>query len=292
MPGAAHQIVLAALWDTFRSIEIPIFSHTQVARTWGFRERRIDEHLIYLVTNGAFRCVAGPLQADCGVGDLLWLPPRLAHTFALLPGRGLRVVHLRFAVAGDPGTGVGPLLLRHAQDLLPLIQACRARHRQGFALDQPGRALLYALLATVTERATAAAEVDGLSPQHQRRLDAWLDEHWRHDPRPAELAGLLGLSLDYTTRRFRASYGAPPRTWLLAYRLRRIAELLLDSSEPIAGMAASCGFPDPARFSRQFRQVLGLSPRQWRQRHQAARKQSTARPSRAIPRGPGRSGRH
>jgi AraC-like DNA-binding protein len=42
-------------------------------------------------------------------------------------------------------------------------------------------------------------------------------------------------------------------------------ELLLHSEEPLASIAGRCGFCDQSYFTRVFRDVKGLTPRQFRE---------------------------
>lgn len=60
--------------------------------------------------------------------------------------------------------------------------------------------------------------------------------------------------------------GSMAEQWLDQYRrLPEARRLLLVGSAPIAEIALAVGYGDPLHFSRRFRQLSGLSPRQYRQ---------------------------
>ena len=65
-------------------------------------------------------------------------------------------------------------------------------------------------------------------------------------------------------RLFREKSGTTPGAFLSQLRMRRAAELLRSTDQPVAVVAASCGFEDPNYFSASFRRCYGQSPRAYR----------------------------
>jgi len=90
------------------------------------------------------------------------------------------------------------------------------------------------------------------------------------DARPADMlslsqmAGLAGLSRYHFIRAFRAVTGETPRQYQIAARLRLAADRLMDTCEPITGIALDVGFNDISHFNATFRHAFGMSPRTWR----------------------------
>ena len=85
---------------------------------------------------------------------------------------------------------------------------------------------------------------------------------------------VTGLSQDiYSSRRqvqrSFAEAGTSVRETLHAIRMERGAELLDESSLPVAEIAGRVGYRQPAQFAKAFRRYHGLSPSQWRHRHRA-----------------------
>jgi transcriptional regulator GlxA family with amidase domain len=91
-----------------------------------------------------------------------------------------------------------------------------------------------------------------------------------HDPIPiTELAQRLQLSTRHVERLFQGAVGARPGTVYRAMRLHHAHWMLNNTRQPITSIAIDTGFSDGAHFSRQFKQMTGISPRE-------ARRQSTA----------------
>ena len=83
--------------------------------------------------------------------------------------------------------------------------------------------------------------------------------------RVEDLAERAGLSPAQFERRMKKIFQLSPGQFILKTRIDAAATMLLHSEQSIADVALSVGFCDQSALSRQFRQVTGLSPRQYRQ---------------------------
>jgi AraC family transcriptional regulator len=63
---------------------------------------------------------------------------------------------------------------------------------------------------------------------------------------------------------FRAATGCTPHQYLLQLRIEKAQSLMKDQFLRIIDIAESCGFASQSQFSRVFRQVIGVTPRQYR----------------------------
>ena len=98
------------------------------------------------------------------------------------------------------------------------------------------------------------------------RMDAASHEAW---PVP-RLARVSGVSAAHFARSFRDAFGAPPHRYLLTRRLERATALLRDTDAPITDIAFETGWNSLGTFGRTFRDVIGLSPGDFRARERAA----------------------
>ncbi len=72
-------------------------------------------------------------------------------------------------------------------------------------------------------------------------------------------------------RTFQTAMGRAPIAYLINVRLARAASQLRKSDDSITDIAFSVGFSDSNYFTRQFRKVYGVSPRDYRERAQLPR---------------------
>jgi AraC-like DNA-binding protein len=90
----------------------------------------------------------------------------------------------------------------------------------------------------------------------------WNDPTWS----VAAMARHLGVHRTQLSRRFTATVGIPPLTYLLRLRLSAAQALLTGGSLPIGVVAERCGFSRPSYFARVLRLHTGHCPRDFRHR--------------------------
>ena len=88
-----------------------------------------------------------------------------------------------------------------------------------------------------------------------------------------ELSRQMFVGRFHLARTFAKCVGLPPMHYLARLRAERAAAMLASTDLPSPSIGAAVGWPDPAYFSRRFRAVFGISPREYRHRHSAARDQ-------------------
>ncbi|MCM3844720.1 AraC family transcriptional regulator [Pseudonocardia sp. DR1-2] len=80
----------------------------------------------------------------------------------------------------------------------------------------------------------------------------------------AELAAETGWSRRHLQSRFRSQVGLAPGTVRRVLRFARAAELVGGGRDPLALVAAECGYADQPHLSREFRALAGISPAAFR----------------------------
>ena len=78
------------------------------------------------------------------------------------------------------------------------------------------------------------------------------------------LAALAGVSRASLTRRFNATLGVSPMTYVTQWRLALAADLLDRSDATLSAIAHQVGYASPFSFSSAFKSRYGLSPRDFR----------------------------
>lgn len=84
----------------------------------------------------------------------------------------------------------------------------------------------------------------------------------------AELSRTVGLSERQLHRKLKAALGLSPYELLLRTRVQAAAEVLARTSTPISEVAFDHAFCDQSAFTQQFRKRTGMTPKEFRRRHQ------------------------
>jgi AraC-like DNA-binding protein len=79
-----------------------------------------------------------------------------------------------------------------------------------------------------------------------------------------EAGALLGICEGHFLRLFKREVGTTFRRYKREARITRIVGLLIDNAVAVKQIAMVAGYEDVSNFHRDFKQVRGMSPRQWK----------------------------
>lgn len=98
-----------------------------------------------------------------------------------------------------------------------------------------------------------------------RSLD-YITMHYMEDIRVEDLARACHLSETHFRRVFTSYMKMSPLEYINTVRIRTACDLLQKTEDPIADIAHKCGFTTNSTFNRNFRQMMGMTPAEWRKR--------------------------
>jgi AraC-like DNA-binding protein len=104
----------------------------------------------------------------------------------------------------------------------------------------------------------------GLSPAAMRRVRDHIDTHLSHSIELVELSEIAGLSVFHFARQFKHSEGVTPHHYLVSRRVERARELLAETNLSLSEIAFAVGFADQSHLTRHFRQIVRMTPGQFR----------------------------
>ena len=94
-----------------------------------------------------------------------------------------------------------------------------------------------------------------------------MENHYAENITVEDIANHCGLTRSYFGKIFKESYDFSPQEFLLRMRMTKATNLLLRSDMSIGEISAAVGYPDQLHFSKVFKNVFGISPRQWREKY-------------------------
>jgi AraC-like DNA-binding protein len=102
------------------------------------------------------------------------------------------------------------------------------------------------------------------APWEWAEVTRYIQEHLHEMPAVEQLARHFGYSRSHFSRLFRRRLGLSPQQYIINARLALAKELLRATALPIGHVARQAGYNDVYRFSKQFRQLVGRSPTDYR----------------------------
>jgi AraC-like DNA-binding protein len=93
---------------------------------------------------------------------------------------------------------------------------------------------------------------------------AFIESNYMNDISVEDIAERSGLNRSYFGKVFKDSVGKSPQEFLISYRMIKAAELLRQTHYSVGEIGSAVGYPNQLHFSRAFKSVYGVSPKNWR----------------------------
>lgn len=249
----------------------PLYVHTTAVEHFtpgsGWGPGMKNHYQIRHVLRGKGVFLSGGARYDLGQGDTFLVCPHTCVEFHADEQDGWECVCVAFggAVASrlvekTVFGGKAPVLRGQGEEIGQLMEELRrftgASHWEQLELT----AGLYRLLAALTRM---AGEEDRGGEDCARLVAEYIVRHYDEPVTVEALARYAGVSHSSLYRRFVKSFGVSPKRFLLEYRIRRACEMLENTDCSVQEVSSSVGFEDPFYFSRAFKDLRGVSPRQY-----------------------------
>lgn len=228
---------------------------------------------IGIVDRGAQRSFSGRGTVEAGAGDVITVNPFEVHDGTPIgdAGRAWRILYLDPGVVAELAMDLQPghwgdaefdRPVIHDADLAPRMRLLFAQMTVPAA--QSNALLREQLLLSVLADALHDAN-DRASNYADAAPDAIRLARTRIDDDPAAAISLLDLAQETGLSRFQVLRGFARVTGLTphAYQVQRrvaLARRLIAQGQPLAEVAAACGFADQSHMTRQFVRKYGVSP--------------------------------
>ena len=98
------------------------------------------------------------------------------------------------------------------------------------------------------------------------RVQDFVSYHYMEDIKVEDLAKSCHISETHFRRVFTSYMKMSPLEYINTVRINTACELLQKTDEPVADIAHKCGFITNSTFNRNFKQLMGVTPVEWRKR--------------------------
>lgn len=105
-----------------------------------------------------------------------------------------------------------------------------------------------------------------IHPTWMRDALLYIDQHYANEIGLGELSKRASVSPAHFSRVFKQSTGMNVSAFIAMKRIVKSKELLLETDQTVAQVAAACGFENMPHFHRLFRRIVGRTPSAYRRR--------------------------
>lgn len=229
--------------------------------------------LVYVLDgSGSFRDANG-VSRSISAGDAMFLFPDIGHTYGPPNGQTWREFYILFdGPAFDLWRQTG--LLNPAEPVVRLEPVPYWQQRMESAVEAPRAPESAHHVAAVARLQQLLADM--FVYVNERRLGgderAWLTRACDLLDRPTAaedvdwetISAQLHMSYENFRKRFAKLAGMPPSQYRMRRVIKRASELMHRSRMTLREVADECGFCNEFHFSRRFKQIVGVSPREFR----------------------------
>ncbi len=99
---------------------------------------------------------------------------------------------------------------------------------------------------------------------YMKEAISFIEQNFQNEITVEDIADCCGLNRSYFGKIFHECVGKSPQNFLISYRMLKATELLKLTDLSIADIGNAVGYSNQLHFSRAFKNIYSVSPRQWR----------------------------
>ena len=128
---------------------------------------------------------------------------------------------------------------------------------------------LFELINTAIENVRSMQKTDSIVHSQKDVIKDYIDRNYKKDISAKDVAGILGYSDVYFSKVFKQLFDDNFINYLTKIRIDRAKVLLKDVSFNIKEVGKSVGYADSNYFTKVFKRSIGISPSEYRSKHNA-----------------------
>ena len=242
--------------------------NTSLNHKSGNSKGRLDYYLMY-VLSGSNYVTANGNAVTVDVGDAIIIPPHTPYFQKFSSASELNYLWIHFT-----GSGVDNILKELSISLFPMVNKTsqnnhlQTRFQRLFDCfikndDFIERDLSASLEKLLIELARAIKNKQSPKISLSKSI-SYINSHYNASIKIPDLAKMELLSMTQYNLHFKRQMGMSPTKYIISKRISTAKDLIESSDLTIAQISMACGYEDYNFFAKVFKQVMGLSPRQYK----------------------------
>lgn len=242
-----------------------------------YRKKGLPENFVFYCTAGHGWYKLGKTEYKVGPGEFFFLPQGVEHAYGSDAQDPWSIYWVHFGGNALPQfnqmqvaqAALQPKHIRGGEQIVALFQRMYKSLELGFSTDNLGFANLclghFLSLFLYPNRHFEAAQ-----PQRTSLVDQaihYMQDHIKSNLTLQQICSEHHYSPSRFSSLFRQQTGYAPIDYFIQMKMQQASQMLDLTDKSVKDIAANFGFDDPYYFSRRFRKVYGVSPKQYRTLH-------------------------
>lgn len=255
------------------------FGYEQCDPGHSFGPATRNHYLFHYILSGT-----GTLMADNSKGETRTYSVKSGQGFMIFPGQintyiadkqlpweymwiefdGLRV---KEALSVTDLCKGAPIYHSHSKELREKLadeMLYIVNHPQESSFHLIGHLYLFLDYLLQSAKSTKLVSSGHMSDYYIKEAINYIEQNFQNNISIEDIAAVCGINRSYFGKIFRNSIGRSPQEFLMNYRMVKATELLKLTSLSIADVGSAVGYENQLHFSRAFKNIYGVSPREWR----------------------------
>ena len=247
--------------------------------------RSYDSRLFYMIS-GDITVKTEEEKFHLESGNLVYIPAGMKYK---LKGQYLRLAVIAFDPTDDWCDEISPISPScandfdenkcHTKDFKPfdkVLRLCDADgERENFikmcdiatSAEGAWRENLSAMVKLVLLKLWESVSENALPSRMVESLDAYIRENCQDEISNTEIGAIFGYHPFYVSKLLKDKKGITLRQYIISYRIKFAKSLLESTNRSIAQIAEEAGFTDASYFTKTFKSITGLTPKEFRNQY-------------------------
>jgi AraC-like DNA-binding protein len=239
-----------------------------------YRKKGLPENFLFYCVDGAGWYQIGDKRSEVGPNQFFILPQNVEHAYASAEDNPWSIYWIHFGGESLPQFNelhavqkhFKPFYIKSSGEIATTFSRMYKALELGYSTDN----LIFAnmclphflSLFIYNSKHTAVSPNDKLDVVDSAIL--YMQEHINENISLQDLSSHYNYSASRFSSLFKQKTGYAPIDYFIQMKMQKASQQLDFSSSSVKDIALSMGFDDPYYFSKRFRKIIGLSPKQYR----------------------------
>ncbi|OQP38804.1 AraC family transcriptional regulator [Niastella yeongjuensis] len=239
-----------------------------------YRKKGLPENFLFYCVDGAGWYQIGDKKQEVGPNQFFILPQNVEHAYGSDDDNPWSIYWIHFGGESLPQMNsliavqkhFKPFYIKSSGEIITMFSRMYKALELGYSTDN----LIFANLSLphflslfiYNSKHTTVSPNDKLDVVDSAIL--YMQEHINENISLQDLSSHYNYSASRFSSLFKQKTGYAPIDYFIQMKMQKASQQLDFSSSSVKDIALSMGFDDPYYFSKRFRKIIGLSPKQYR----------------------------